>query len=425
MNAIGRWGVMVMVMLMLMLVVGARAASAQTSLPLSLDEAIRRGVEQAPRMAEARAREAAAGATTTARRADGLPSAFATAGYLRTNHVPAFGFLQSPGSTLVLFPDIPDNYRVRAEMDVPLYSAGRVKSLTEVARADEAAAGADRGTVEQDVRLEVIRAYWLLVMARENVSVIERGLERTDAYVRDARSQVDAGVASPSDVLTAQAQRARQSVRVVQARNAAASAQLELARLIGAPPGQSIVTTTAVSAPMNGIAAVSEQSADALIARALQGRSERTSLTERRTGFQASAVAALANRKPWIGGALAVEPASPNSRYIPRSSDWNTSWELGVNLTWPLFDGGKAKANYAAATAQADGVEARIADFDAMVGSTEARRVLEERYRAGVATSTDVLDAQVSLLEAELERTNLAASLRLSEARLLRALGGL
>jgi outer membrane protein TolC len=288
-------------------------------------------------------------------------------------------------------------------------------------------------------------------MARENVSVIERGLERTDAYVRDARSQVDAGVASPSDVLTAQAQRARQSVRVVQARNAAASAQLELARLIGAPPGQSIVTTTAVSAPMNGIAAVSEQSADALIARALQGRSERTSLTERRTGFQASAVAALANRKPWIGGALAVEPASPNSRYIPRSSDWNTSWELGVNLTWPLFDGGKAKANYAAATAQADGVEARIADFDAMVGSdirqrlldidsgraaltaseeavtaaTEARRVLEERYRAGVATSTDVLDAQVSLLEAELERTNLAASLRLSEARLLRALGGL
>ena len=39
-------------------------------------------------------------------------------------------------------------------------------------------------------------------------------------------------------------------------------------------------------------------------------------------------------------------------------------------------------------------------------------------------TSTDVLDAQTALLEAELERTRIAATLRLNEARLLRAAGG-
>jgi outer membrane protein TolC len=49
--------------------------------------------------------------------------------------------------------------------------------------------------------------------------------------------------------------------------------------------------------------------------------------------------------------------------------------------------------------------------------------VVEERFRAGVATSTEVLDAQVALLEAELERTQLNAGLRLSEARLLHVLG--
>jgi outer membrane protein TolC len=40
-----------------------------------------------------------------------------------------------------------------------------------------------------------------------------------------------------------------------------------------------------------------------------------------------------------------------------------------------------------------------------------------------VATSTEVLDAQVALLEASLERTRLQASLRVSEARLRRAVG--
>jgi outer membrane protein TolC len=60
---------------------------------------------------------------------------------------------------------------------------------------------------------------------------------------------------------------------------------------------------------------------------------------------------------------------------------------------------------------------------EGVAASEEAHRVLRERYAAGVATSTEVLDAGVALLEAELERTRLQASLRVSEARLRRAVG--
>jgi outer membrane protein len=135
---------------------------------------------------------------------------------------------------------------------------------------------------------------------------------------------------------------------------------------------------------------------------------------------------------------------------VPRVDEWRSSWEAGVSVTWQLFDGGKSKADRAAATAQATALERRRDDFDAMLGvelrqrrldveagraaldasagavtaSTEARRVVEERFKAGVATSTDVLEAQSALLEAELEQTRLAAALRLSEARLVRAAGG-
>jgi outer membrane protein TolC len=67
------------------------------------------------------------------------------------------------------------------------------------------------------------------------------------------------------------------------------------------------------------------------------------------------------------------------------------------------------------------GLEASAAGIEA---AAEARRVVGERFAAGVATSTDVLDAEVALLEAELERTRLQAALRVAEARLLRAVGG-
>src|SRR5207248_7529259 len=60
---------------------------------------------------------------------------------------------------------------------------------------------------------------------------------------------------------------------------------------------------------------------------------------------------------------------------------------------------------------------------DALRSASEARRVVGERFSAGVATSTDVLDAQVALLQAELDRTQAIANARLARARLERALG--
>ena len=60
---------------------------------------------------------------------------------------------------------------------------------------------------------------------------------------------------------------------------------------------------------------------------------------------------------------------------------------------------------------------------DAVTAAAEARRVITDRYAAGVATSTDVLVAQVALLENQLIRTRALAGVRLAEARLERSLG--
>jgi outer membrane protein TolC len=60
---------------------------------------------------------------------------------------------------------------------------------------------------------------------------------------------------------------------------------------------------------------------------------------------------------------------------------------------------------------------------DGIRSAAEARRVVGNRFDAGVATSTDVIDAQQALLYSELDRTQAIANARLAEARLNRALG--
>jgi len=425
------------------------AAAAQAPLSLTLDEALARGVEQSPRLAEARARQAAASAVVDGRRALGRPLVSTTAGWVRTNHVDEFGVVQPDGAFRVIFPDIPSNYRLRAEAAIPLYTAGRVDALVASATADLRAAEADRLGFEQDVRLEVSRAYWSLVSGREAVGVMEQALARMDAWVSDVRSRVEAGVLPPNDVLSAEAERARQSVRLVRARHDADLAEVVLARLIGVGPDQRIEPVSVPSVPLEGVATAIDRPVPALVQEARDGRAERLGLEERAVGLRAAADAALAALRPQVSALLAVEPARPNSRFVPRSDEWQTSWDLGVNVSWPVWDGGRAQSEQAAALAQAEAVGHRIRELDAalsvevrsrvlaldadraaldaaeraVAAAAEAHRVVTERFDAGVATSTDVLDAQLALLEAELERTQLQAAQRIHEAEFMRTLG--
>ena len=75
-------------------------------------------------------------------------------------------------------------------------------------------------------------------------------VERADAYVAEVRARTDAGLLPPNDLLSAQAQRAREAVRLVQARNAASVASMRLARLIGEDPVRPIEPLTAVTVRM-------------------------------------------------------------------------------------------------------------------------------------------------------------------------------
>lgn len=427
------------------LVIGT-SASAQSTAPLTLADAITRGLSSSPRVHEARARTAAAAAARDVRKSLSGPTVSVTSGYVRTNHVDEFSVPQPGGGSRVIFPDIPNNWRVRTDVVFPLWTAGRTAALVDAATAELAAAEADEAVVEADVALEIAVTYWQVVTARATVGVLDESLTRTDAWVGDVQARVDAGVSSPHEVLQAQAYRARQRVQRIQAAQAATVAERELARLTGLPPGQRLELATPVDQPTSHVAGT----ADVVYTRALEARSERAALTARQTAFRSAATAALAARRPQVGTFAGIEPARPNARFVPRTDQWHTSWDLGVSVTWSLWDNGRAKAEGALALAQSDALGHRLKEFDARLdveseqrlldlesgraaveASTEAvaaadevHRVMRARFEEGVATSTEVLDAHIAWLEAALERTRLHATLRVAESRLVRVVGG-
>src|SRR5438105_2526952 len=104
----------------------ATSAAAQTTVRLTLPDAIARGMDASHRLAELGARQDAAAAVEDQRKAASMPQLALLAGYTRTNHVDEFGI---PGGR-VIYPDIPDNIRSRVDLQWPIYEGGRFSALT-------------------------------------------------------------------------------------------------------------------------------------------------------------------------------------------------------------------------------------------------------------------------------------------------------
>lgn len=446
--------------LLLFSVLGAGAAAAQSAVRLTVADAVARAMETSHRLAEANARVAGAQAAARARGAADLPTITLAGGYSRTNHVEEFGVVQPSGTLRVIYPDIPDNFFSRVAMQWPIYTAGRSDALERAAAAEARAAAADVQAARADLRLEVVRAYWALATAIESERVVGEALARAEAHLGDVRSRFDSGLVPPNEVATAEALRSRQQMQQIEARNLRRSVMEDLKRLTGiagdielgeplqppAPAGMvSFIRPFAVPDDWQG---PPTQTPPAAIDAGSE-RAERQALVDRVAAADERQRAAAAGRGPSLAITAAVDYANPNPRIFPRADAWRESWEVGLTASWTLWDGGRVAAETAEAAAAATAARARLADVESLIAleirqrsfdlesaqaalvaatdgvrsATEARRVVQERFNVGVATSTEVLDAQVDLLQADLDRARALANLRLAAARLDRALG--
>ena len=412
-------------------------ADAQT-VRLTLGEAIDRAMATSHRLAEAIARETGARATVRVRESADRPTVSLSGGYTRTNHVEEFSVPQPPGVLQVIYPDVPDNLFSRVAMQWPIYTGGRTDALQRAAEAEDRAVGSEVQATRADLRLEVVRAYWALATAHESQRVLDEAVSRADADVRDVRVRFDNGLIPPNEVSSAEAQRSRQQVQQIEARNLRSSALEDLRRLTGITGEIEIAEPLEAPQPPGVIASAQASP-----------RAERQAQADRIIAADERRRAAEAGRRPTVSVIGAVDYAKPNPSIFPRTDIWQESWELGVSANWTLWDGGRTAAEVLEAEAAATVARARLEELDSLFAleirqrsldldsaraaviaasdgvrsAAEARRVVAERYTVGVATSTEVLDAQLALLQAELDRTRALAAIRLAEARLDRALG--
>ena len=360
------------------------APEAPAPVRLGVEDAVSRAIAASPRLARLGDLEAAAEEQRRGAAADRWPQVDVGAGYRYRSAVPPLtifaptGDPTRPFEQLTVFPNIQNNYQLRAGLALPLYTGGRISGQIDAADKGREAAQQDRRAARADLVLETKTAYWYLVTARAAERVLQEAIKAFEAHLVDARNRERFGMAARNEVLAVEVERDRTELDRLRA-----SGRRRRGRGQPAPAAR--------PAPRHA------RGADGG-ARGASRRRERPRAPRQRGGGRAgpsgprSSPGSPRPRRSWgssAGGGCrrsrsrrATPTRTPTATSSPPPPTWKDTWDVGASLAWSVFDGGRRSASEARARAQADAARQQLRELDRAIRLEVTQRLLELRTAA-------------------------------------------
>lgn len=380
---------------------------------------------------------AAAASLLEAAKSARLPNVALEAGYTALGETPA-AKVDFFGQSLQMPLAQKDSAAYRAMATLPLYTGGRITRGIDAATAGLDAARLGEAADAQNLKLRVADAYVSVLRAGRMLKVTESHVTSLEAHARDVENLHAQGMVAKSDLLSVRVALADAHQRKLQVANGLDLARAAYNRLLGRPLDQSV--------SLDDLAPEATQAQfPVLTERALERRSELAALARQIEAMRHQAAAVRGETAPQV--ALSGGYGYQENRYQVHPGQWMVT--LGAK--WNLFDGGVAghRANAverqaAALTEQRDELASLVAlqvrqtwlDVEetrkrlivtqsAIAQAEENLLVARDRYANGLATHTEVLDAETLRTGSESNHANALFDAALAGLRLKRATGEL
>jgi len=312
-------------------------------------------------------------------------------------------------------PDFLNNFQSVLTVDQPLYDAGKTAQAVRSAKLTKDIASEDTRRTQQDVIASVARFYYDTELSADQLSATVLAMRSVEADLERAEARRSAGMATDADVLSIRVHLA--GVREEQIRR---SADLDTARAalndaLGLPldTEHTLTTTMApLTLPQATLASYEQNGAG--------GRPEARQAKAAKELSETHAAAARGNLLPQVTFHAAFE--ADRQRFYNQGG---ANWLVSIGLRWNLFNGFADKARIVEsqaalrqstaeqeradsairlqvrrAWAELRAAQQRIESARAtQADAEESLRILQNRYDAGLSTTTDLLRVETALLD--------------------------
>jgi len=325
-----------------------------------------------------------------------------------------------------------DDLSAEAVVQYRLYNGGGNSAGLAMAEAGRTAVEMDYATLQGRLAYEVVRAFFTIVQARDTLQARQSELESIGAAVEVARARHAAGDLLRTELLNLEVQESGARENLIRAEHGLELAQRGFLNLLGLEN-----ITVSLDTTEDGVAQPVSQQA--------QGRrSELQSLEAMVQAAEARLAQAESGRYP-----TADLFASYRLDSGFETDGSGSSWMGGVKLSYNLFDGHRTGAAIAEAQARLAEVRAQQRKLELAVNleieqarlalnqaeaslkvtgkmvelASENARLTRERFKEGVVLSSDLIDVENRLTDAQVRLALAKAARRIALADLRRAVG--
>ena len=414
------------------------AQQAPDTLRLSVEDAVARVLRASDEARIADAQVDVAAATVTSARATALPQLRLNGSYqqvLKNARAEIVGALFNQNYV----------YTSNLNLQQSIFQGGRVLAAAQVASRTERAAALTRDETRAALAVLTQAAYFDVIFTTRVAEIQATNLRLAEDRVAQAEQLERAGRASRYDVLRARVERANIEPALRDAEAARAGADLDLRRLLNLPANQPLQLVTDLDADRVRALAVDARNAPGANERAAVKAAELTASARRASIRVARADLLPSFTAGFTFGYLAL-PTTPGfptaggdrgNQYCPagapptqqcQNNGWFPDRNFSIVMSWPLFDGLRAKGQIDLAQAQTQVAELQAqqtreavtlevaaaryeleraeaiaaAQATAVREAEEAFTLASLRFERGIGTQLEVSDAQLGLLRARI-----------------------
>ncbi|MBC8499475.1 MAG: TolC family protein [Candidatus Atribacteria bacterium] len=309
-----------------------------------------------------------------------------------------------------------------------LYSGGKMESLIDQAEANKQISLNDLEKEKQGVIYKVTEAYYQVLQTEGMKRVSAQAVKQMQAHLESSEALLKEGMIAPIDLNRIKSQLSNLEHNLIKAENGYKLTMYNLNSIMGIDLNTELVLENNLSYEPCEI-----NLEDALV-QAGENRSQIMNIALQRRIMEEMVDIAKSNRKP---------------RVILSAESGITGWQAMIVAEYSLMDGGVNKAKIKQAElnlAQVDQSEQQVQQLiefevrsaylnmkeaeklikvaeEGIKNSQESFRIAQVKYNEGIATNTEVIDAQSTLIEAETNHLNALDDYNINRATLIKAMG--
>ncbi len=362
-----------------------------------------------------------------------------------SDNVPPFQF------SVPMFPNpikisepILDNYTFKIGFSQPIFTGMKLLSNKSAAENNLKAAEIDYSKENNEIAFNIYNAFWNYYKAQEIKKTVEKSLFQMENHLKDTKNFYQQGLVAKNDLLKLEVQYSNIKLMLIDAENAVKISQISFNKAIGIEldADSKIIVSDYPEKQTN-------YNLSEILQETIKNRNELQAMNFRISASESMIDAANSTWFPSINLTGNYYYNNPNLRFQPLKDEFNENWDIGITLSWDIWNWGLTSAQVSQAEEMKIQLETNYEQMleniqlevysnyqnlqkaeekskvnkIALEQAEENLRIISEKYNLQLVNSTELIDAESLKLQAETNLKTAIVDFQLAKTKLEKSLG--